>query len=318
MSMSFGSPFGSSDPFSDLLNRFFGMSPASSPPAVQRVPIGRLLTESSQELLNLAAQKAEEDGTSDLDTQHLLWAATKVEPSRRILAQAGVDPDKLAQTISEVLPGESATPSAEPGLTPAAKRTLADAFAQSQAAGNSYIGPEHILAALLDDPDSGAGRLLSSEGVDSRKLASRSEQAARPDQGRAGGGPTSTLDEFGRDVTEEARQGKLDPVVGRADEIEQTVEILSRRSKNNPVLIGEPGVGKTAIVEGLAQRIVIGDVPDTLKDKRVVALDMSGLVAGAQYRGQFEERLKKVIEDVQASEGEIILFIDELHTVVGA
>ncbi|MEV7200792.1 ATP-dependent Clp protease ATP-binding subunit [Streptomyces griseoluteus] len=318
MSMSFGSPFGSSDPFSDLLNRFFGMSPASSPPAVQRVPIGRLLTESSRELLNLAAQKAEEDGTSDLDTQHLLWAATKVEPSRRILAQAGVDPDKLAQTISEVLPGESATPSAEPGLTPAAKRTLADAFAQSQAAGNSYIGPEHILAALLEDADSGAGRLLSAEGVDGRKLASRTEQAARQDQGRPGGGPTSTLDEFGRDVTEEARQGKLDPVVGRADEIEQTVEILSRRSKNNPVLIGEPGVGKTAIVEGLAQRIVIGDVPDTLKDKRVVALDMSGLVAGAQYRGQFEERLKKVIEDVQASEGEIILFIDELHTVVGA
>ncbi|MGW3341588.1 ATP-dependent Clp protease ATP-binding subunit [Streptomyces sp. NPDC001009] len=319
MSMSFGSPFGSSDPFSDLLNRFFGMSPASSPPAVQRVPIGRLLTESSQELLNLAAQKAEDDGTSDLDTQHLLWAATKVEPSRRLLAQAGVDPDKLARTISEVLPGESGTPSAEPGLTPAAKRTLADAFAQSQAAGNSYIGPEHILAALLDDADSGAGRLLSSEGVDGRKLASRTEQAARHDQGRGGqGGPTSTLDEFGRDLTEEAKQGKLDPVVGRADEIEQTVEILSRRSKNNPVLIGEPGVGKTAIVEGLAQRIVIGDVPETLKDKRVVALDMSGLVAGAQYRGQFEERLKKVIEDVQASEGEIILFIDELHTVVGA
>ncbi|MFD8808038.1 ATP-dependent Clp protease ATP-binding subunit [Streptomyces sp. NPDC059597] len=318
MSMSFGSPFGSSDPFSDLLNRFFGMSPASSPPAVQRVPIGRLLTESSQELLNLAAQRAEEDGTSDLDTQHLLWAATKVEPSRRLLAQAGVDPDKLAQTIAEVLPSESSTPSAEPGLTPAAKRTLADAFAQSQAAGVSYIGPEHILAALLDDADSGAGRLLSAEGVDGRKLASRTEQAARQDQGRAGGGPTSTLDEFGRDLTEEAKQGKLDPVVGRADEIEQTVEILSRRSKNNPVLIGEPGVGKTAIVEGLAQRIVIGDVPETLKDKRVVALDMSGLVAGAQYRGQFEERLKKVIEDVQASEGEIILFIDELHTVVGA
>ncbi|MGV9423214.1 ATP-dependent Clp protease ATP-binding subunit [Streptomyces sp. NPDC003656] len=318
MSMSFGSPFGSSDPFSDLLNRFFGMSPASSPPAVQRVPIGRLLTESSQELLNLAAQRAEEDGTSDLDTQHLLWAATKVEPSRRLLAQAGVNPDKLAQTIAEVLPSESGTPSAEPGLTPAAKRTLADAFAQSQAAGVSYIGPEHILAALLDDADSGAGRLLTAEGVDGRKLASRTEQAARHDQGRAGGGPTSTLDEFGRDLTEEAKQGKLDPVVGRADEIEQTVEILSRRSKNNPVLIGEPGVGKTAIVEGLAQRIVIGDVPETLKDKRVVALDMSGLVAGAQYRGQFEERLKKVIEDVQASEGEIILFIDELHTVVGA
>ncbi|MYS50385.1 AAA family ATPase, partial [Streptomyces sp. SID6013] len=123
---------------------------------------------------------------------------------------------------------------------------------------------------------------------------------------------------YGRDLAEEAKAGKLDPVVGRAEEIEQTVEILSRRSKNNPVLIGEPGVGKTAIVEGLAQRIVAGEVPDTLKDKRVVALDLSAMVAGAQYRGQFEERLKKVIEDVQQARGEIILFIDELHTVVGA
>ncbi|MFB9640576.1 ATP-dependent Clp protease ATP-binding subunit, partial [Streptomyces spiralis] len=126
------------------------------------------------------------------------------------------------------------------------------------------------------------------------------------------------LDEYGRDLTEEAKAGRLDPVVGRAEEIEQTVEILSRRSKNNPVLIGEPGVGKTAIVEGLAQRIVAGEVPNTLKDKRVVALDLSGMIAGAQYRGQFEERLKKVIEDVQAAKGQIILFIDEMHTVVGA
>ncbi|WP_306193233.1 AAA family ATPase, partial [Streptomyces sp. MK5] len=123
---------------------------------------------------------------------------------------------------------------------------------------------------------------------------------------------------YGRDLTEEARAGRLDPVVGRAEEIEQTVEILSRRSKNNPVLIGEPGVGKTAIVEGLAQRIVAGEVPNTLMDKRVVALDLSGMIAGAQYRGQFEERLKKVIEDVRAAKGNIILFIDEMHTVVGA
>ncbi|TSB16084.1 AAA family ATPase, partial [Streptomyces benahoarensis] len=130
--------------------------------------------------------------------------------------------------------------------------------------------------------------------------------------------PATTLDEYGRDLTEEAKAGKLDPVVGRSDEIEQTVEVLSRRAKNNPVLIGEPGVGKTAIVEGLAQRIVAGEVPQALKDKRVVALDLSGLVAGAQYRGQFEERLKKVIEDVQQAGGEIILFIDEFHTVVGA
>ncbi|MYU26460.1 ATP-dependent Clp protease ATP-binding subunit [Streptomyces sp. SID8352] len=318
MSMSsFG--FGPSDPFSDLLNRFFGMSPASSPPAVQRVPIGRLLTESSRELLNLAARRAAEDGTSDLDTEHLLWAATRVEPARSLLAQAGVDPGALGERIAEVLPRESGEPSSEPGLTPAAKRTLAAAYARSQAAGISYVGPEHILGALLDGDDSGAARLLRAEGEDVRRLSGLTEQAARNDGPPAERKePETALEEFGRDLTEEARAGKLDPVVGRAEEIEQTVEILSRRSKNNPVLIGEPGVGKTAIVEGLAQRIVAGEVPDTLKDKRVIGLDLSGMVAGAQYRGQFEERLKKVIEDVQRARGEIILFIDELHTVVGA
>ncbi|MEU6773794.1 ATP-dependent Clp protease ATP-binding subunit [Streptomyces sp. NPDC046759] len=320
MSMSFGAPFGSSDPFSELFNRFFGMSPASSPPAVQRVPIGRLLTESSQELLNRAAQRALEDGTSDLDTEHLLWAATKVEPSRRLLSQVGVDPDTLAAEIAKVLPRESGEPSSQPGLTPAAKRTLGAAYAHSQAAGVSYIGPEHILGALLGDSDTGAAKMLRGEGMDPGKLADLTEQAARADAlpTERKKEPATTLDEFGRDLTEEAKAGRLDPVVGRAEEIEQTVEILSRRSKNNPVLIGEPGVGKTAIVEGLAQRIVAGEVPDTLKDKRVVALDLSGMVAGAQYRGQFEERLKKVIEDVQAAKGRIILFIDELHAVVGA
>ncbi|MFD7292972.1 ATP-dependent Clp protease ATP-binding subunit [Streptomyces sp. NPDC059897] len=323
MSMSpFG--FGPSDPFSEMFNRFFGTSPASSPPAVQRVPIGRLLTESSQELLNLAAQKAHEDGTSDLDTEHLLWATTKVQPSRRVLEQAGVDPDRLAEEIAKVLPQEAGQPSAEPGLTPAAKRSLAAAHAQSQAAGVSYIGPEHILGALLSDPATGAARLLSAAGLDLNRVTDATDQATRADSAGGGGGgsgtagASTTLDEFGRDLTEEAKAGKLDPVVGRAEEIEQTVEILSRRSKNNPVLIGEPGVGKTAIVEGLAQRIVAGEVPGTLKDKRVVALDLSGMVAGAQYRGQFEERLKKVIEDVQNAGGDIILFIDELHTVVGA
>ncbi|RVU17657.1 ATP-dependent Clp protease ATP-binding subunit [Streptomyces antnestii] len=319
MSMSFGSDFGSSDPFGELFNRFFGMSPASSPPAVQRVPIGRLLTDSSQELLNLAARKAVEDGTQDLDTDHLLWATTKVDPTRKLLSQIGVDPDALATEVAAVLPQESGQPSAEPGLTPAAKRTLQAAYSHSQAAGASYIGPEHILAALLDGSDSGAARLLRAQGMDPERLEGLADQTARPEGFAAEAKkPATTLDEYGRDLTEDAKAGKLDPVVGRAEEIEQTVEILSRRSKNNPVLIGEPGVGKTAIVEGLAQRIVAGEVPETLKDKRVVSLDLSGMVAGAQYRGQFEERLKKVIEDVQEAAGSIILFIDELHTVVGA
>ncbi|MFJ9688600.1 ATP-dependent Clp protease ATP-binding subunit [Streptomyces bacillaris] len=320
MSMAFGSPSGSPDPFSDLLNRFFGMSPASSPPAVQRVPIGRLLTEPARELLDAAAGRAVQDGTSDLDTEHLLWAATRVEPTRRLLARAGVDPDALGERIAEVLPRASQEPSSEPGLTPAAKRTLALAHARSQAAEVSYIGPEHILGALLGDADSGASRFLRAQDMDVSELRGMTDRAPGG-QGSPGTGakePATTLDEFGRDLTEEARAGRLDPVVGRAEEIEQTIEILSRRSKNNPVLIGEPGVGKTAIVEGLAQRIVAGEVPDTLKDKRVVSLDLSGMVAGAQYRGQFEERLKKVIEDVQQAEGEVVLFIDELHTVVGA
>ncbi|MZD04830.1 AAA family ATPase, partial [Streptomyces sp. SID5785] len=261
------------------------------------------------------------DGSSDLDTEHLLWAATKVDPSRRLLAQAGVDPDALAAELDKVLPGESGEPSADPGLTPAAKRTLADAYARSQQAGVSYIGPEHILAALLGDPDTGAARMMRADGLNPKSLAGLTEQQPSRGDGQAAAGsgqPASTLDEYGRDLTEEAKAGRLDPVVGRAEEIEQTVEILSRRSKNNPVLIGEPGVGKTAIVEGLAQRIVAGEVPETLKGKRVVSLDLSGMVAGAQYRGQFEERLKKVIEDVQNAGGDIILFIDELHTVVGA
>jgi len=322
MSMAFGSPLGSSDPFGDMLNRFFGMSPGSSPPAVQRVPIGRLLTESSHELLNLATRRAGDDGTTDLDTEHLLWAATRVDPTRRLLARAGADPDALAAQLDRVLPRESGEPSSEPGLTPAAKRTLAAAYRHSQQAGVSYIGPEHILAALLDDPDSGASRLLGADDTDVRGLRGLTDGAARSEGGNPAGSrgqqPATTLDEFGRDLTEDAKAGRLDPVVGRAEEIEQTIEILSRRSKNNPVLIGEPGVGKTAIVEGLAQRIVAGEIPDTLKDRRVVSLDLSAMVAGAQYRGQFEERLKKVIEEVQQAGGDIILFIDELHTVVGA
>jgi ATP-dependent Clp protease ATP-binding subunit ClpC len=322
MSISSSSPFGGfggQEPFGDLLGRFFGMSPASSPPAVQRVPIGRMLTESARSLLTQASVRAQADGSPDLDTEHLLWAATQAEPTRTVLARAGADPDGLAKAIEAALPGESGTASSEPGLTPAAKRVLLGAHARSQATGSSYIGAEHILAALLDDPDSGAGRFLSGQRMDPRDVSRRVETGARPAQAAAqpAESQTPTLDQYGRDLTEDARAGKLDPVVGRAEEIEQTVEILSRRSKNNPVLIGEPGVGKTAIVEGLAQRIVAGECPKTLAGKRVVSLDLAGLVAGAKYRGEFEERLKNVIEEVQRP-GRPILFIDELHTVVGA
>ncbi|WP_067389396.1 ATP-dependent Clp protease ATP-binding subunit [Streptomyces sp. F-3] len=322
MTMSpFGAAFGGSDPFSEILNRFFGMTPAASPPRVQRVPIGRLLTESARELINQATKRAAEDGSSDLDTEHLLWACTQVEPARGLLAQAGADPDRLGADIAEALPGESALPSAQPGLTPAAKRVLLRAYEHSRAAGVSYIGPEHILGALVDTPGSPAARILAAHGIGADQVRRSADTASRPDTAPGGGetpSATPTLDQYGRDLTEEARAGKLDPVVGRAAEIEQTVEILSRRAKNNPVLIGEPGVGKTAIVEGLAQRIVNGDVPKSLENKRVVALDLPGLVAGTQYRGQFEERLKKVIDEVKAASESTILFLDELHNVVGA
>ncbi|MFW6691956.1 ATP-dependent Clp protease ATP-binding subunit [Streptomyces sp. MAR4 CNX-425] len=339
MSLSPLGSYGSPDPFSDLLNRFFGTSPAASPPAVQRVPIGRLLTESARDLIGRAQRRAEEDGSDDLDTEHLLWACTQVDPARAVLAHAGADPDELAEAVARALPGEGSAASSEPELTPAAKRVLRGAVARSQAAGTSYIGPEHILGALLDDPDAGAARLLGAYGTDTDRIrtaakaaagsaaGTRAGPAAGPGAGpgRAGaqgqGQPpseTPTLDEYGRDMTAEARAGRLDPVVGRGEEIEQTVEILSRRTKNNPVLIGEPGVGKTAIVEGLAQRIEAGDVPQTLAGNRVVGLDLAGLVAGSKYRGEFEERLKKVIEEVKSTESSTILFIDELHTVVGA
>ncbi|MFG3259618.1 ATP-dependent Clp protease ATP-binding subunit [Streptomyces sp. NPDC048172] len=313
--------YGSSDPFNELLNRFFGMSPRSSPPAMQRVPIGRLLTDSARELIATASARAQQDGSEDLDTEHLLWACTQVDPARSLLAEAGADPEKLGQALAEALPGESGTPSSEPGLTPAAKRVLIGAHAHSQAAGVSYIGPEHILAALLEDRDSGARKALEGLGTDVGRLSRDADTASRREGTPAGAAQeskTPTLDEYGRDLTEEARAGKLDVVVGRADEVEQTLEVLSRRTKNNPVLIGEPGVGKTAIVEGIAQRVVSGDVPRSIKDVRVVGLDLPGLVAGSKYRGEFEERLKKVIDEVKAESDSVILFIDELHTVVGA
>lgn len=308
---------GRGDPFAELFNRFLGLSPMSAPPAVQRVPIGRLLNDSSRQMLALAVQRATEDGSADLDTDHLLWAATQVEPTRAALAKAGADPDRLAEELSEILPKGELDPGEEPPLTPAAKRTLLGAHAASQTAGASYIGPQHILQSLVEQPQSAAGQALANHVGSPEELrrAAEAQQAQAP-VGRPS--DTPTLDEYGRDITEEARAGKLDVVVGRAEEIEQTVEVLSRRSKNNPVLIGEPGVGKTAIVEGLAQRIINGDVPQSLADKRVVALDLVGMVAGSRYRGDFEERIKKVIDEVKSAEGELILFVDEVHTVVGA
>ena len=188
------------------------------------------------------------------------------------------------------------------------------------AVGTSYIGPEHLFLALAADEESDAGELLRRFGLSHTRLRGAVVRGVDSASGEARGpeSSTPTIDEYSRDLTEMAREGKLDPVVGRAEEVESTIEILARRTKNNPVLIGDPGVGKTAIVEGLAQRIVNDEVPEALAGKRVLVLDLSGLVAGTQYRGQFEERLKKVIDEAREVSEDQILFIDELHTVVGA
>jgi ATP-dependent Clp protease ATP-binding subunit ClpC len=297
--------------FDDLVNRFFGGDPfRRTTPTVQRVNLERLLSEQARELLQRAAQTAVESGSDELDVSHLLWAATQLPTTRALLERAGANADEIAKRFEPMSSGAE-TDLDSPALSPAAKRALLDAHAQSRAAGSSYIGPEHILLGIAANAESPAGQAL-------RALTSTDAIRGTGQQRARAPSTTPTLDQYGRDLTERARDGKLDPVIGRDNEVEQTIEVLSRRTKNNPVLIGEPGVGKTAIVEGIAQRIVNGDVPSTLADRRVVSLDLSGLVAGAKYRGEFEERLKSVMDEVTAAEGDLILFIDELHTVVGA
>jgi ATP-dependent Clp protease ATP-binding subunit ClpC len=211
-------------------------------------------------------------------------------------------------------------------LTPATKRALLDAHQISRATGSSYIGPEHLLVALGLNTESAAGSMLAAARIAPQALLAGGERGTAPSTNQPGTQQTApaqpstipTVEQFGQDLTRLAEEGKIDPVVGRADEIEQTIEVLSRRTKNNPVLIGEAGVGKTAIVEGIAERVAEGDVPSTLAGKRVIQLDLVGMVAGTRYRGDFEERLKRVIDEIREHGDELIIFLDELHTVVGA
>lgn len=308
------------DPFGEFLARFFG----GPRPGPRQINIGRLLSQPARELVRGAAQYAAEHGSRDLDTQHLLRAALSAEPTRSLLSRAGADPDELAEEIDERSgpvqhpPGEVPPPTSL-SLTPAAKRALLDAHDLARARGTGYIGPEHVLSALAANPDSAAGHILNSAHFAPSPLPPETAPDAgqpRTEAPRATGTPT--LDKYSRDLTELAQQGRIDPVIGRDEEIEQTIEVLSRRGKNNPVLIGEAGVGKTAIVEGLAQRISESDVPDVLTGRRVVALDLTGVVAGTRYRGDFEERLTIIVGEIRAHSDELIVFIDELHTVVGA
>src|SRR5215207_3601356 len=323
------SPFsGRSSLFDEFFSDFFGdrgrtpgdggMTTTRPRRPAEQIDVTQYFSDATRQLLQGAAQKAMEWGSLDVDSAHLLWAATQDEVVRHVLQQVGADPAAIAAQIEEEADIQERTDVA-PSLSPDAKAALLAAYEESRQIGASYVGPEHVLLALARDTETEAGELLERFAISHTKL--RGAVIRGVESGEAGGRPASTtkaLDEYGRDLTEEARQGKLDPVIGRADQIEQTIEILSRRTKNNPVLLGDPGVGKTAIVEGIAQRIVNDDVPETLTGKRLVALDLAGMIAGTKYRGEIEERLKGVIDEITENADSLIVFIDEIHTVVGA
>jgi ATP-dependent Clp protease ATP-binding subunit ClpC len=288
-------------------------------------------TERARKVVFYAQEEAQRFGEGYVSTEHLLLGLVRESDSvaARVLEKLGVSLNRIRAEVEKQLPRGDARPSQDMTLTPRAKRVIDLAYDEARNLNNNYIGTEHLLLGLIREGDGLAGRVLAKLGVELEKarrevMALQDNETQQKAGSRSGSGngntqlKTQTLDEFGRDLTELARDGKLDPVVGRQNEIERVMQILCRRTKNNPCLIGEPGVGKTAIAEGLALRIISGDIPELLKDKRIIALDLAGLVAGTKYRGEFEERMKKVMEEVRKSEGQVVLFIDELHTLVGA
>ncbi|MFN9636594.1 MAG: ATP-dependent chaperone ClpB [Synechococcaceae cyanobacterium] len=285
-------------------------------------PTAELFTEKAWASIVDAQQRAQQARQQQMESEHLLAALIgQQDLATRILAKAGVDVGTLSQKVDAYIaaqPSLSASPD-NVYLGKGLNTVLDQADALKKSYGDSYIAIEHLLLALAIDDRCGK-QLLSQAGTNAEKLK-EAVQAVRGNQRVTDQNPEGTyesLEKYGRDLTAAARDGKLDPVIGRDEEIRRTVQILSRRTKNNPVLIGEPGVGKTAIVEGLALRIVNGDVPSALQNRQLIALDMGALIAGAKYRGEFEERLKAVLKEVTASDGQIVLFIDEIHTVVGA
>jgi ATP-dependent Clp protease ATP-binding subunit ClpC len=317
-----GSRFGGRSLFDDFFSDFFSDGEGRARPAApaqrrESIDVTQFFSDATRELLQRAARTALDWGSLDLDTDHLLHAALQDGVVRHVLQQIDADPDAIAAQVEEEAEKGQRT-DVSPSLAPDAKAALLAAYEESRELGASYVGPEHVLLALARDGETVAGQVLQRFGVTHTRLRGAVIRGVEAGGGAREQSPTPTLDEHGRDLTQLAREGKIDPVIGRADEIEQTIEILSRRRKNNPALIGDPGVGKTAIAEGIAQRIVSQDVPETLLNRRIVALDLGSMVAGSKYRGEFEERLKKVIDEVTATEGSVILFIDELHTLVGA
>ena len=285
-------------------------------------------TAKARESINLAVQAAEELGHSYVGTEHLLIGLLEEGGgvAARVLSENGVKKEKVISLVSQLISPDQTVRMEESGYTPSARRVLENSYKEAVRFKARLIGTEHLLISIIRDTDCVASRLLNTIGISIQKLyidvlAAMGEDAPANKEellkGAKTKGSTPTLDSYSRDLTELARAGKLDPVIGRETEIKRLIQILSRRTKNNPCLIGEPGVGKTAVVEGLAQMIIEGNVPETIAEKRVLTLDLSGMVAGSKYRGEFEERIKKVIAEVM-EDGEVLLFIDEIHTIIGA
>src|SRR5579884_2679923 len=289
-------------------------------------------TERARQVVVLAQEEARTLKHNYIGTEHILLGLLREEEglAARVLESLDITVERVrAQVVRIVGSGEEVTSGQIP-FTPRAKKVLELALREALSLGHNYIGTEHILLGLVRENEGVAARILLDFDADSEKIRNEvirmlSGPGGRSRSGSGGGGAAAQegkkssklLDQFGRNLTKLAADSKLDPVVGRETEIERIMQILSRRTKNNPVLVGEPGVGKTAVVEGLAQRITSGDVPELLKGKQIYTLDLAALVAGSKYRGEFEERLKKVMKEI-TQRGDIILFIDELHNLVGA
>ena len=289
------------------------------------IDLSRFLTARTQQILQRAGRFALERGQTELDALHVLRVIVGDDAVAQAIQHIGVTPQTIIDAVDArlPLPGDSAGQDAAT-IMPSASRALFHAYQVARSSGATYIEPEHLFFALVLGQDVPAGQILARAGVTAEALTQSLREPvtagadAASDEAGDPASDTPMLDQYGLDLTARARAGELDPVIGRADEIEQTIEILSRRTKNNPVLIGEAGVGKTAVVEGLARAIVDGAVPAQLKDRRVIALDLPGMLSGTRYRGDFEERLTKTMDEIAAHKGEIIVFVDELHTVVGA